>query len=477
MPEWESLGQRPVGALAVALPGATVTVGELRAVVGSATRALVARGVRKGARVVVALPNSLECLVAQLAVRVCGGVLVNLPAPLRREIVEIAEQTAAAVVVLPAEAGDDPVLAQLRERFFTVPNDLEPGGADVESVPRASDDVAWLAFTSGTTGSAKGAVHTERTLGRMTQTMIDRYGLGPDDSILVAAPLGHAIAFAYGAQVALRAGCAMVVVPRWEPTVAARLVEEHGCTFVAAPTPFLLDVVELAEAGSTAFASLRHFLCGGAPVPANLIERASRMLGPSVASAYYGTSETGAVTTCPPGAAPEKMRATVGVPLPGMEVRIVDGEVRVRGQQVCDRYWHEDRDAAAFHDDWYLTGDLGELDADGYLVLTGRKKELIIRGGVNISPVEVELALAAEPGVRDVAVVGLPDERLGQRVVAVVVPQGEPPTLDGLRRRCEVLGLAKVKWPEDVIVADALPRSETGKLLRGRLTAELGRAT
>jgi acyl-CoA synthetase (AMP-forming)/AMP-acid ligase II len=311
----------------------------------------------------------------------------------------------------------------------------------------------------------------------MVDGMIERYELGVDDVVVVAAPLGHAIGFAYGLQLALRARCPLAIVPRWDADVAAHIVESLRGTFVAAPTPFLLDVVEAVEAGSKAFASLRHFLCGGAPVPPTLVERAERALGAGVASAYYGTSEAGAVTTCPPGTPSTKTLTTVGKALPGIELQVVDGEIHVRGAQVCRSYWRGDDEGRLRPEGWYATGDLGEVDDDGYLSITGREKDLIIRGGVNISPVEVENILAGASNVREVAVVGVSDPRLGQRIVAAVVPCDRPPTLDELRDHCHALALSKVKWPERVVILDRLPRTATGKLVRRRLAEDVERTT
>ncbi len=470
--EWNALAERSPDERAVLSPDGALTVGELTEAVLELGHELGEHGVRPGDRVVVALPNSVACVVAQLAVRVCGAVLVNLPAQLRRELVEIVEQTDARLIVLENDAVDDDALVSLGDRLVVAPHPSREGRR-AKPASRHSDDVAWLAFTSGTTGSAKGAVHTEESLDLMVQAMIERYRLGADDVIVVAAPLGHAIGFVYGLQLALRARCPMAIVPRWDVGVAAQLVEASRGTFVAAPTPFLVDVVEAAESGSTAFASLRHFLCGGAPVPAAVLTRAERTLGADVASAYYGTSEAGAVTTCPPGSTRAKVLATVGKPLPGVEIRIVEGEIHVRGAQVCRRYWGGDDEGSIHADGWYATGDLGEVDGDGFLSITGRSKDLIIRGGVNISPLEVEETLIDAPNVRDVAVVGVADPRLGQRIGVAVVSGEQQPTLDELRTHCEARALAKVKWPERLVIVDRLPRTPTGKIVRRELSDRL----
>ncbi len=152
-----------------------------------------------------------------------------------------------------------------------------------------------------------------------------------------------------------------------------------------------------------------------------------------------------------------------------MAVAVKDGEILVRGAQLARGYWAGDSDGQFRADGWFATGDLGVLDGDGYLRITGRAKELIIRGGVNISPVEVEEVLVGLPDVREVALFGVADRRLGQRVVAAVVPRERQPSLDELRERCNEFGLARVKWPERIVILERLPRTATGKLRRAEL--------
>ncbi len=343
--------------------------------------------------------------------------------------------------------------------------------ADEGDLPeRDPDAVAWLAYTSGTTGQPKGAVHTETTMRLMTDGFVSRYGLAPGDVVLVAAPVGHAVGFVYGVELALSAGCPMVLMPTWDAAAFAQLTAAHRCTFVAAATPFLFDVVDHAERhGAGELESLRVFLCGGAPVSTALLERARAVLPQTDATAYYGTSECGGVATCPPDAPDEKKLTTDGLPLPGMEIRILDGELQVRGPQLARGYWGA-RDQSRFHaDGWFATGDEAIVDADGYVRIGGRLDDRIVRGGVNVSPLEIEEVLGTHPHVREVAVGSTPDERLGERIGALVVAEGPAPTLDDLRRHCQVAGLAKVKWPELVASAAELPRSPSGKLLRTEL--------
>jgi acyl-CoA synthetase (AMP-forming)/AMP-acid ligase II len=452
------------------LPQESATVGELRGAARSMAATLADAGVEPGDRVIVALPNSVRFVAALLAVRLCGAVFVNAPWQWRRELVAVAEETQARRVLLPPEVSGDSGLQALRPRLLTV--EPSPGRrADGAPVARHADDDAWIAYSSGTTGAPKGAVHTERTLALIPEGFIERYGLGPADPILVAAGAGHAIGFIYGVQLALRTRAPMVLLPRWDAAQAAYMARRHGCRFTAGPTPLLIDAVALAEReGAEAFGALRTFLCGGAAVPTALLARARTALPQTETSAYFGTSETGAVTSCPPGTPMDKVLASDGVPLPGMEVALGDGgELLVRGAQMARGYYGPDLAGRFRADGWYATGDRATIDPDGFIRLTGRVHDLIRRGGVDVAPGEVEEALVAHPAVREAAVFGMDDARLGVRVATAVVAHGTPPTLEDLRDACRDAGLAKVKWPERLVLVPELPRLASGKLRRSDL--------
>ncbi|MEA2321044.1 MAG: cyclohexanecarboxylate-CoA ligase, partial [Solirubrobacteraceae bacterium] len=202
------------------LPQESATVGELRGAARSMAATLADAGVEPGDRVIVALPNSVRFVAALLAVRLCGAVFVNAPWQWRRELVAVAEETQARRVLLPPEVSGDSGLQALQPRLLTV--EPSPGRrADGAPVARHADDDAWIAYSSGTTGAPKGAVHTERTLALIPEGFIERYGLGPADPILVAAGAGHAIGFIYGVQLALRTRAPMVLLPRWDAAQAA----------------------------------------------------------------------------------------------------------------------------------------------------------------------------------------------------------------------------------------------------------------
>jgi cyclohexanecarboxylate-CoA ligase len=467
MLEWSLLESRAPGALAAAEPGAEVTVAELLERSRHMAAALQDAGVEPGDRVVIALTNSIRFVEAYLGARLAGAVVVNLPWQARRAIVAIAEAVDARTVMLEEGlVGDDPALQALGGRRFQQPETVTRRPPS-RPAPAEPDRVAWLACTGGTTGGPKAAVHTEASWYHQTRCFADAFALSDADPILVASPVGHAVGLLYGVRLALLLGSPMALVPRWSAEAAADLIGRYRCTFTAAPTPFVLDVVRFAEQhGPERLEPLRHFPSGGAPVPLGLLARAADALPHTQVCAYFGTSEAGAVTICPPDAPLEKRLTRDGRALAGMELRIEDGELLLRGRQLALGYWGVESHPSFRPDGWYATGDRATMDEDGWIRMAGRAADLILRGGENISPQEVEEVIARHAAVREVAVVGFADERLGQRVAAVVIPEGEPPTLDDLRAFCDRAGLAASSWPERLEVVQELPRTPIGKVLR-----------
>jgi cyclohexanecarboxylate-CoA ligase len=313
--------------------------------------------------------------------------------------------------------------------------------------------------------------------------MMKRYGLGPEDAILVAAPVGHAIGFCYGVRLAAACGARMVLQPRWDAAQALELIVRHGCTFAAIPTPFLADLTGAGQ--PLRDHTLRHLIVGGAPVPRDQVAEADLLLGPGIVSGYYGASECGAVLSSPPGIADERRACTDGTPMPGVDVRIVDdegadvpdgreGEMLVRGPQVALGYWaNNDSDEQFRSDGWFATRDRAVRTADGFVSVTGRMKDVIFRGAVNVVPHEVEEALAGHPGIGFAVVLGTADRRLGERIVAVVTTPDRPPELEELRAWLANVGLARSKWPDEMHVVEEMPRTGSGKVDRARVRDEL----
>lgn len=467
--EWARLRSRDPNALAVAEPDRQLSVGEL--IVRSRARAgqLIAQGVTPGSRVIVARPNVMEFVVDYLAIRLCGAVLVNLPWAAGTSITELAEILDASCVILTEHlVGDNPLFDQLGDRRFR-PDEEAPPGPE-EPVACTPDQIVWLACTSGTTGTPKAAMHTATTLERQTEVFAQHFDLTADDPILVSSPVGHAVALLFGVRLSLMLNSVMVLVPRWRIETAVELIERHGCVFTVAPTPFLMDMVAWAEEnGVDRLKTLRFFPSAGAPVPRPLVQRGLEALPHCQIWSYFGTSEAGAVTAVPLDAASEHRLETDGIALPGTKTRVVDGELELHSpQQMMTGYWSGDPGGRLKPDGWYATGDAAIQRPDGYIRMIGRARDIILRGGENISPLEIENVLLGHPSVSDVAIVGYPDDRLGSRLAAVVVATGTV-TLNDLREHCEQVGLDKAKWPEFMTEIDAIPLTIIGKVRRGDL--------
>jgi acyl-CoA synthetase (AMP-forming)/AMP-acid ligase II len=476
---------------------------------------LQAQGIGPGDLAILELPNWAPFLPLHAALTGVGAVTVNIPPTFReRELGDLARFTQARLVVLPAEfRGQDFLpLARLvlaldppRRVLLVGPGAgrAEPGMDRYDEVLKGSwesasrgpaaarldpDAVTAVGFTSGTTGVMKGARQTSNILNAINAGFIGRYGLDAEDRLLVASPVGHAVGFTHLLRMTLTLGASMVMLDRWDPARAVELVAGERCTFTAAATPFLIDLVaQPSLAGHGHLPSLRLFLCGGAPVPARLVQDARVALPHTFVSPLWGMTECGGVTTCPRDAPPEKLWTTDGVPCGGMEVKVVDregralppgedGELQVRGPMLALGYLDQPELTREHFlpDGFFRTGDQARMDGDGYIKITGRLKDLIIRGGVNLSPVEIEDVLFAHPAVASVAVVGMPDPRLGERVCAFVVPaSGTRLDLPAVQAWMARAGVARQKWPERVEMVEALPLTPSGKVQKFRLREQL----
>ncbi len=353
-----------------------------------------------------------------------------------------------------------------------------------------ADDVAQLLFTSGTTGEPKGVQHAHRSLGLATAMEVAHLGLTAADRIHIPSPLAHQTGFLYGLLLSWRLGVAAVVQPVWSAEVSlSQAFGEARASFVQAATPFLMDLVAAVESGASVPASLRIFVATGAAVPRALAERATRVLDTAVCGAF-GTTETCLGTLSAPDDPPGSAWGTDGRPLDGIRIRIVDdegtelppgreGNYELHSPTMFLGYLDRpDLTAEVFTPDgWYKTGDLGVVDTDGYLRVTGRVKDVINRGGEKVPVVEIENLLFTHPRVADVAIVAMPDPRLGERACAFVVTAAGQDAL-GFTEMQQFLAAARVSkyyWPERLEFIDALPRNPVGKiqknLLRERIAA------
>jgi len=498
----------------------------LGALVSEAERlagALQARGIGPGDVVAVQLPGSYEGAVTQVAVALCGAVLlpvVMIYGP--REMDLILDRAGAAALFVPREYRGRPHAATLLGGLASLPalklavvvGDSAPGSAidnsaiDNSAIDNSAlnntgaigftelrggrggayrqphpdpDDRAVLMYTSGTTAEPKGVQHSHRTLLAEVPAQVYTYN-GPGALHLGLFPPGHMAGLNSLLRSLLR-GTPTIIMQAWDAALAAQLIDRHQVTSSVGAPVQLAGLLDQQAAGTATLASLREFLTGAAPVPPALVRRADAAGVPAFRS--YGLSEHPTICTGTCDDPLVKRAETDGRLLAGDEVRIVDargndrpagqdGEILSRGPELFLGYTDPALNATAFAPGgWFRTGDVGRLDSDGYLVVTDRLKDIIIRGGENISAKEVEDLLFTHPAVAEVAVIPTPDPALGERVCAVVVTRtGSSFDVDAARAHFAAAGAAKQKTPERIMVVDELPRTPSGKVRKDVLRAQ-----
>jgi non-ribosomal peptide synthetase component E (peptide arylation enzyme) len=493
--------RRAPGAPAVIDAMACLTYAEADRRISATAASLQDLGVARAEVVSWQLPNWHEAYVLHQAILRIGAVSNPIiPIYRQRELSYILNEAGSRVFVMPevfrgfshADMLDEirPSLPALEHvvlcrpaRASRLPDfaDLAAGARQPGPVERSADDPMLLLFTSGTTALPKGAVHTHNTLDYENRSIIEVFGLTGSDVVFMPSPVSHITGLLYGLQLPAMLGTAVVFQDVWDPATALRLIERHRCTFTVAATPFLHGVTYHPQLGSFDLSSLRVFACGGADVPPGLIRDARDRLG-CAASRIYGSTEFPTLSTCGPDDPPDKGAFTDGRLIGAAEGRVVDagdretrpgevGELLVTGPELFLGYLRPGDDAGAFTPDgWFRTGDLAARDADGYLTIRGRKKDIVLRGGENISVAEVEDLLFDHPLIAEVAVVAMPDPVMAERACAFVVPPGDvPPTLDDLARYLVERGVARQKIPERLEVVTELPKTLSGKVQKFRL--------
>ncbi len=346
------------------------------------------------------------------------------------------------------------------------------------------DDVTQLIYTSGTTGEPKGVMHSANTVMSNIIPYAQRLHLDAEDVILMASPMAHQTGFMYGLMMPIMLKASAVLQDIWEPRKAIELIRNERVTFTMASTPFLTDLArtvgEEVKAGGTGVPTLHTFLCAGAPIPGPLVEQARTALGARIVSAW-GMSENGAVTLTLPEDPDTRPASTDGCPLPGVEVKVVDsdgqalpigesGRLLLRACSNFGGYLKRPQLNGTDAEDWLETGDLARIDAQGYIRITGRSKDVIIRGGENIPVVEIESLLYRHPAVAQAAIVAYPDERLGERACAVVVLKpGETLDLPTLVDYLKAQKVALQYIPERLEILDAMPATPSGKIQKFKL--------
>jgi malonyl-CoA/methylmalonyl-CoA synthetase len=462
--------ERP-DAPALEIDGVAVTHGELEARAARVGGFLRARDVGAGDRVLLCAPTSVELVVAYLGALRVGATAMPCDAALTAsELRHLLEDAAPVAAFVTPDARER--LAEAGDAGIVVGMD-ELGSVEGDPVaPEPEPGPAMLAYTSGTTGAPKGVPLTHANVLASTRGVVKAWRWTADDVLVHALPLSHQHGLS-GVHLSLLCGSRAVVFGRFDPERLTGAIRDHRATVLFAVPAMYERLHAWAGIRDADLGSLRLAVSGSAPLPAALAERVAEWLGGPPLE-RYGSTEAGLdVSNAYDG---PRRPGRVGWALPGIELRLDgdDGEVLVRGPQVFDGYWNRpDATAEALTaDGWFRTGDLGRLDdEDGSLEITGRSKELIISGGLNVYPREVEAALEDHPAVGQVAVAGVPSERWGEEVVAFVVPAGE---LDGdaLIAHCRER-LSAYKCPKRVVALDELPVNRMGKVRRDAL-AELG---
>ena len=345
----------------------------------------------------------------------------------------------------------------------------------------------WICYTSGTTADPKGAMHSDQTVGAFGGPMAERLDVQPGDRYSLVFPFPHigGIGLLF---MALERGCTHLLDETVDPEATVMFLSEQGCTHAGTGTPFyLMYLAAQQRLDVPLFGDLKVCPGGGAPIPPAIHRRVVEELGGVGVASGWGLTEAPVLTNGAVDDPDEKLASTEGRALPGVDLIAVaddgtrctpgvEGELRARGPQVMLGYMDSSLDGEAFDSDgYYRTGDLGVIDADGYVTITGRLKDIIIRYGENISAKEVEDLLFGLDGIADAAVIGLPDERTGESVCAVVVPaEGAQVTLEGLTAALFDAGLRRQATPERLEVVRALPRNPAGKVLKRDLQQRFG---
>jgi cyclohexanecarboxylate-CoA ligase len=340
--------------------------------------------------------------------------------------------------------------------------------------------MAVLMFTSGTTGSPKGVMHCLNTLLACNIALAGRFGLDSNDTMLVCSPLGHMTGFAAGMLLGLKIGASVVFQDVWEPKRGIAIMANEGVTYSAGAATFLADMCEAVAGDAAKPEKLRKFLCAGAPIPPALIDRVYRELDLKVCS-LWGMTESLSSTLTEPERALEKSSKTDGRPLEGVAVKVLrmdgspapvgeKGLLKVRGAQMCLGYYKREDMEPFDAEGWFDTGDMAYMDDEGYIRIDGRIKDIIIRGGENVPVFDIENLLFKHPAVLSAAIVGYPDQRLGERACAfVVLRPGQSLDLAAVQAIMTEHKVAKQYWPERVEIVDDLPKTPAGKVRKYQL--------
>ena len=500
--------QREPGRVTQVCGGRDVTAGEVWKGATQLASALWERGFRAGDVLAFQLPNWHEAAFIDVAACLLGVIVCPIVTIYRDSEVQLilSDSRAKGIFVAEAFRGFDfaAMLARLRP---TLPNlahvwtvrggqagaadgDLRTLMSDAPALPTlpavSPDAVKLVLYTSGTTGRPKAVLHSHNSLIRATLMCARHWGIAPGDTTLMPSPVTHVTGFSHGLEMPFYGGTRCVLMEKWDASDAADIIERERVSFTIGATPFLQELMDVAEASGRTLPSLRLFPCGGAAVAPEVIYRVARVLPNCRSFRVYGSSEAPMITLgfCAPGQ--ERLAAETDGEIVDYEVRVVDldgtalgvgqeGEICARGPSLFLGYADPIHSAEAFDaDGFFRTGDIGYVTAEHAVVFTGRIKDLINRGGEKISAKEVEDLLHQHPAVMNAAVVAMPHARLGETVCAYVIARpGAVVTADDILALLDTAGVAKQKYPERILFVDDFPKTASGKVKKDLLRADV----
>jgi long-chain acyl-CoA synthetase len=441
-----------------------------------------AKGIQAGDRVGVMLPNVPYFAVVYYGVLRAGGVVVPMNVLLKSREVRFYLENSGAKVVFAwhefASAAEQGAGDAGSECVLVKPGEFDRLLASAEPVPdvvdRAPEDTAVILYTSGTTGTPKGAQLTHGSLGRNCEIAQQLFSMTEQDAVFGGLPLFHAFGQSCALNTVVRAGACLTLLPRFDPAKALEIIDRDGVSvFAGVPTMYTALLHQVSERD----ARLRICVSGGAALPVEVLRGFEARFDCKLLEGY-GLSETSAIASFN-HADRDRKPGSIGTPVEGVQMKIVDdkgaevpqgdvGEIIIRGHNVMKAYWKlpEATAEAIDADGWFHSGDVGKVDEDGYFFIVDRKKDLIIRGGYNVYPREIEEVLYEHPAVREAAVIGIPHDELGEEVAAAVaLKEGEQLSADDLQAYVKAQ-VAAYKYPRTIWFVDELPKTPTGKILK-----------